>query len=199
MARFLARRRCLRRSAGSSMASRLGVGFLRLPLLLSPLPLGPALGSALVPAGCVPEPEDLQSIWSNQTGSPHSMHSKLSRIRVFKTYAVPSEGPAVLGMPTMTLNLHANLCSLPFEQGASVWSSKAANGLETHADALEPWALLPLRGASRPPALALVAGTCPVVTAEGPCAAGEDSALPPVVTTGASPWPSGSLLLPPRW
>lgn len=59
MARFLASRRCFRRSAGSSMSSRLGVGFFRLGLPLSPLPLGSALGSALVPAGCVPEPEDL--------------------------------------------------------------------------------------------------------------------------------------------
>ena len=60
MALFLARRRCFLRSAGSSMASKLGVGFLRLALPLSPLPLGSALGSALTPAAAVPEPEDLR-------------------------------------------------------------------------------------------------------------------------------------------
>ena len=60
VALFLARRRCFLRSAGSSMASRLGVGFFRLPLPLSPLLLGSALGSWLIPAGWVPEPEDLQ-------------------------------------------------------------------------------------------------------------------------------------------
>ena len=59
VALFLARRRCFLRSAGSSMASRFGVGFLRLALPLSPLPLGSALGSALPPAAAVPEPEDL--------------------------------------------------------------------------------------------------------------------------------------------
>ena len=42
------------------MASKFGVGFLRLALPLSPLPLGSALGSALTPAAAVPEPEDLR-------------------------------------------------------------------------------------------------------------------------------------------
>ncbi len=51
VARFLARRRCFLRSAGSSMASRLGVGFFRLAFPLSPLLLGSALGSLLTPAG----------------------------------------------------------------------------------------------------------------------------------------------------
>ncbi len=58
-------------------------------------------------------------------------------------------------------------------------------GSLTHADALGPMFLLPLRAAARPVPLLRPAGTCPVVTAEGPCAVGEDSAFPPVVTTGA--------------
>ena len=60
MALFLARRRCFLRSAGSSISSRLGAGFFRFLPLSPPLALGSALGSLLIPAGWVPDPEDLQ-------------------------------------------------------------------------------------------------------------------------------------------
>lgn len=59
VARFFARRRCFRRSAGSSMAVRSGAGFFRLRRL-SPLPLG-SVGSVLVLAACPSEPDDLQA------------------------------------------------------------------------------------------------------------------------------------------
>ena len=91
--------------------------------------------------------------------------------------------------------------SPPTRYKASKFKAIQGMCIDAHAEALEPMFLRPLRavarplGLARPLALVRPLGTCPVVTAEGPCAVGEDSALPPVVTTGAPP---GGSSLPPR-